>query len=239
MNKVTLIKFIKRCSLGSSVESIKIIANKDKITCDFSTIDKSVIGFLEHHDSKLPDGDYCVYDISKLLSILSIFEDQIDFDVIKNASNINVSLLLKSKKTKAIFGLSDPINIPPAPKISNLPSFEFELKLTPELIKTILNSCGAIDSESIYVIQDDDELQFLIGDGINSNSNKIIVNTDQKFTTKLNSNIKFSSNHLLEILRINNDITECTLKLSTKGLMELTFEYILPIFKGKYYLTRS
>jgi hypothetical protein len=233
MKKSNLLNYISKYSLGGNVESVTWNVTSQKATCKFITEEKTLLGVVECNNFDVSDGEYHVYDTSKLKSLLSVLGDDIDVKSNKIDKKL-ISLAISDNSTNLTYVLADETAISKAPNLKELPEFDIVLKLDKEFISKFIKAKNALNECDVFtLIQGKKKLEFVIGYSGSINSNKITLDvTAEKGKDTISKPISFNAKYFKEVLTSNN-IGECTLNVSTKGLAKATFED--SEFKTEYY----
>lgn len=78
MKKVSVNRFIQKYNLSGLIESTKWNVKGDTLTTQFISDDKSVLGNVSMTDFQFEDGDYGIYDTTKLTKMLSVLSNDVD-----------------------------------------------------------------------------------------------------------------------------------------------------------------
>ena len=234
MEKVKLIKFIEKFHLGGIIEAVKLTVKDEELKTKFQTEDKTLLGVAACNNMKIKDSEIGIFQTSEFLKVLGAMENEIDFDV-NIVDNKPVNIRISDKQLKTTFVLADPDIIPKAAGLKQLPEFEVEIKLDNEFINNFLKSKTALsESKNVAINTLKDEVEFII--------NYSQINTTRisfKVKAKVNGEINFAnfnSDYLKYMFVANKDSITSIMKISSKGLMELSFkdnEYM-----AKYYLVQ-
>lgn len=234
MEKQKLNKFISKYSLGGLIESVKWELNNNILSTSFISDNKSVLGTVSMSGFEYEDKTFGLYDTSKMIKILSVMEEGINFNV-KDINGKPLSLQLKDEVTNARVVLSDISVIPTVPDLKELPKFDIKIKLDDVFIDRFIKSKSALADEDNFTFRVKNGVsEIIIGySNINSNRIALIVSSDQ---TKDVKPITFSATYLKEILVANRESSDAILNISTKGLAHISFES--DEYKSDYYLVQ-
>lgn len=240
MKKNILELFIKKYSLGGSIESVKWEVNtSDKnLSTTAITEDKNVFVDVKvkDFDSFSENCNIGIFDTTKFSKMLSVMDVDVDLSLNKDNQNKITSISIKdSNKTNAQFVTADLTVIPKSPKLKQIPDFNVEIKFDSEFISKFIKAKNALPEVDIFTLMmKDDKLQMVIGHSkLNSNRITLSLNCNQD-KDKVSRNLNFSAKYLKEILTSNLDCDESVLKVSDDGLAVVSFSN--SVCDSKYYM---
>jgi len=132
--------------------------------------------------------------------------------------------------------LSDSTIINAPPQMKQVPEFEIEIDVTPQLITKFISGKSALSDEEYFtVISDGENTKLVIGyASVNTNRVTIPVTTTK---SKAIQNTSFDANLFKEVLSANKDCESATLYVSDEGLSKITFN--IDDYSATYYLVAS
>ena len=225
MNKKDLTTFISKYHLNGMINKILLESKDDNLFCEFVSDTKSVIGKLAM--SSLTFNNDCsmgIYDTASFLKIISAIDEEFDVNVFTIEEEAKY-IELKDSIKKAKYILSHPDIIPNPPKEIKLPSFDFEIEIDDEFITNFIKSKNALSESTTFAfIEEAGKLKAVINyDKSNQSVNTISFDVGDTIVN-LDKELNFQSDPFKEILLANKvDFTTGNIKVSTKGLMEITF----------------
>jgi hypothetical protein len=228
MTKSKFDGFINRYSLGGEIESVLVKSDSKSLAVSFISDDKTLLGNVSVDDVSLPEGDFGIYTTSMLKQFLSVLDENI------TVSTSVGSLQFSDAKTKVNYMLAAESVIPQVPKLKELPEFNVEIKLDADFINKFIKSKNAIgnDSDSFTFISKGGKSEVILGYST-QNTNRISITVDAEVDGDV-EHISFSSTYLKQILTVNKDSNSSVMKISSKGLMHMTFTD--DIYNCEYFL---
>ncbi|MEO6303956.1 MAG: hypothetical protein ABIP51_12370 [Bacteroidia bacterium] len=226
--KKSLTKFIEKYYLNGLVGSAQLEASNNNLETVFRNIEGNLRGVIKLDNIKLPDGFIGVYYTTKLLSMLSILND--DIDIVYKGENADKSIvsleLSDTKGRKAIYGASSLEIIDFDGKKGLVKNYEVSIDLNSETIQDILKCFSALSSKTFTILKRDNKL-FAIFNYTGTNLDQIELELDGKVDNDFDNDdyIIFPGDPIKEILSINGKaFDKATLNVSIKGMMQLKFE---------------
>ena len=175
-----------------------------------------------------------IYQTSKLNKMLTALASDIDvkFD---GDEKQKFAISIEDKKNKAKFMLADPSVVKKAPAIKDLPSWEIEIDVNDSLISDFIKARNAVpEAENFAVTTDGNNVQFIINYS-SINTNRLTFDVPATKVTDIQA-VAFPADLFKDVLTANRGMTG-TLKVSAKGLMQLTFTDAE--FDSSYYIVMS
>jgi hypothetical protein len=232
MEKSKLNNFIHRYNLGGLIESVKWDIQDNSLKTAFISDDKSLLGSVKLNEFKRPDSNFGVYDTSKLVKMLGVLADDVDFKI-EDVSGKPVSLGFKDKSSTVNYMLADLSVIPNVPELKKLPDFEVGIPITQDFINKFVKATGAIsDAETFTFVSKAGNSEIILGYS-SINSNRISMSIDANCTGDVGP-ISFSAKYLKAILLANKDSSNSLLKISSQGLAIVSFDD--SDYQSSYYL---
>jgi len=236
MQKTILERFISKYNLGGASEAVMWNSNEDAVTVTCISDDKNVLATVSTPHIALPKGEYGIFDTSQLHSLLGVLDDTINLRV-KSTKSKATSFVMDSVQTTVSFVLADPAVIPPAPGLKQLPKFEMELEIDKKFVDTFIRAKGALsDVDTFTVLQDGATPQVILGYS-DMNTNRVTIDVTATKAPDQMAPINFSARFMKEILMANKEATGGKLRISSKGLAEVTFS-LGGDFDVTYYLVQ-
>ena len=232
MEKQSLNGFVSKYNLAGLVESVKWESKEGSLTTSFISDDKSVLGNVTMKEFDSSDASFGVYDTSKLIKMLSVLGNDVDFSI-NDIDGKPVSLKFKDGSTNVNYMLADLSVIPNVPDLKQLPPFNVEIKLDSNFISTFIKAKGALQDENNFTFICKDKKGTIVLGYSNINTNRINIDVDCTCDGDVNP-ISYSATYLKEILVANKEATDATLKISSQGLAHISFS--IDNYESNYYL---
>lgn len=224
INKQTLVTLVNKYYLGVN-ESVKWVVKNNKLTIDFMTPTKDVIGKVELDNFPLENCSLAVYDTKKLLNLISICNGDIILEL-ESHNDRHSKLILYDSNFTLNYALSDPFLINKVNTV-NIPEWKVELDLEDEDITSLLKAKSALSEVDNLLIRSTltkDKIkvcEFIFGD--ESGHNNKITYQIQGVINDMDMKLPFNSDHLKMILYSNKGMGGGKLYISSLGLMKLEF----------------
>jgi hypothetical protein len=233
MEKGKLSKFINKYSLGGLVESVKWECKENSLLTSFISDDKSVLGNVTMKDFQYTDISFGVYDTSKLVKMLGVLGEEVEFDM-NVVDDKATSLKCKDGSTSINYMLADLSVIPTVPDLKQLPEFDIQIKLDSNFISKFIKAKGALSDENNFTFMLKNKKPVIVLGYSNINTNRISIDVQCDKITDDVTPIVFSATYLKEILIANKEAKDATLNISSKGLAHVHFE--IGGYESNYYL---
>ncbi len=223
MEKQNLLRFVNKYHLQGLVQTVKWSTESGKITTSFVSNDKSVLGMvsMDNHDGI--DGELGIYDTSKLIKMLNVLGNDINYDVVKVGDKV-ISLKLSDSSLSVNYMLSDLSVIPKTPDLKQLPDFDVTIELDTNFIDKFIKAKGALADEDTFTFVSKNGVSEIIIGYSNVNTNRISLKVEPQELSGDIKPISFSAKFLKEILASNRDADSAKLRISTSGLSHVKFE---------------
>jgi hypothetical protein len=232
MEKVRVNRFIQKYNLSGLIESVKWNVSGDLLTTSFISDDKSVLGNVSMTGFDFEDGEYGIYDTTKLTKMLSVLSA--DVEIAPSKFNGKVTAVdLKDKGTSATYMLADLSVIPVVPDLKQMPPFDVEIDIDSTFIDRFNKAKGALSDEKHFTFQCKNGVGNIIIGYSKTNTNRISIGVNCKCESDVDG-ISFSADFLKEILNANKDASSASLKISTQGLANLKFN--VDNYTSEYFL---
>ena len=222
MQKKKLTSFIDKYYLNGIVNSVILNSKSSKISTQFISSDKTLMGVLEMDKWTFEDAEVGVYSTDQLLKLLSVLDEDINISITK-AGDKSISLKLTDSISAAEYVLSDTSIINKPPALKSLPqNFELKIDMTPQIMSKFISGKGALsETETFTVITDGTNTKLVIGyAAINTNRVTIPVSTTEASNIE---NIVFNATIFKEVLSANKKCESATLEISSEGISKIVF----------------
>lgn len=234
MEKVRVSRFVQKYNLAGLIESVKWNVNGNTLTTQFISDDKSVLGNVSMAGFDFEDGQYGIYDTTKLIKMLSVLSNDVDIKPSKYEGKVT-ALDLKDKGASATYMLADLSVIPVVPDLKQLPAFDVEIDIDSTFIDRFNKAKGALSDEKYFTFQCKGGSGKIIIGYSKTNTNRISIDVNCKCEGDVEG-ISFSADFLKEILNANKDASSASMKISTQGLATLKFD--VDNYTSEYYLVQ-
>ena len=232
MEKVRVNRFIQKYNLAGLIESVKWNVNGDTLNTQFISDDKSVLGNVSMTGFDFENGEYGIYDTTKLTKMLSVLSNDVDIKPSKYDGKVT-AIDLKDKGTSATYMLADLSVIPVVPDLKQLPPFDVEIDIDSTFVDRFNKAKGALSDEKNFTFQCKNGVGNIIIGYSKTNTNRISIGVNCKCESDVDG-ISFSADFLKEILNANKDASSASLKISTQGLANLKFN--VDNYTSEYFL---
>lgn len=222
MNKKTIENFINRYSIGGEVESVTIKVDSGKMSVEFISDDKTLVGNVVTDIDGFPDGEFSIYTTSQLKALLNILESNIDVNDKVKKTDKDAFIKFSDKTTSVNYMLSDVSVIPVVPPLKQIPEFEANISIDDDFIAKYIKAKSAINSDMFTFKREGDKNEIILGYST-INTNRVSLAVDCESDVDIEP-ISFSSNYLKEVLSANRGSKSATMEISTKGLCRVTFK---------------
>jgi hypothetical protein len=235
MEKSSISRFIQKYNLSGLIESVKWCIDDKNLNVSFISDDKSVLGTVVTSEFDFKNGEFSIYDTTKLTKMLSVLAETIDLEI-DEYDGKSVSLSFKDNGAAATYMLADPAVIPVVPNLKQLPEFDIEITLDSRFMETFNKATLALSDENTFTFMCSDGNGKIILGHSNINTNRIYIDVECKCEDGDVEPISFSAQFLREMLVANRDAQKSTLKISTQGLAHAHFE--VDGYTSDYYLVQ-
>ena len=230
-DKRVIDNFISKYHLGGTIERIKWVSDGECLKANFINDSQNLVGKVKTGNFKFPVGEFGIYSTSTLSKLLGILENEVMFQVEKNAKFIVADTNVDVK-----FNLADPQVIPSVPSIKETEG-DIEVELDEEFTTKFIKSKDAVGEDVFYISTQEGftspEIKFTIG---NSSSNSVSFANKSTEGEEL-KDVPFNADIVKEIFKHNKRFETGTLKINPKGLM--TFAFKFGDLETSYYLVRN
>jgi len=233
MEKATLQKFIDKYHLAGSIESV-IWDSNGSLSCDFVSDSQSLVGNVKLKTNPISDAKVGIYQTSKLNKMLTALASDIEI-TFDGDEKQKFAISIEDKKNKAKFMLADPSVVKKAPAIKDLPSWDIELDVNDALIADFIKARNAVpEAINFAITTSGDKVKFVINYS-SINTNRLTFDVDATKTTDIQP-VAFDADLFKNVITANRGM-KGTMKVSSKGLLQLTFTD--DEFEAMYYLVMS
>lgn len=237
MEKSKFERFISKYNLGGSCESVTFKSDGKTLSVRSISDDKNVLGEVECTNIMFPDGEFGVYDTTKLRALLGVLQENIVVTAISAKDKVT-GLNITDGETKATFVLADTSVIPTVPELKKLPPMDFTITLDEKFVTTFIKAKGALSEVETFTVMSEGTSNIanvIIGHS-NLNTNRIAINATTDKNVEL-SPINFSAKYFREILVANKEAKNGKLEVSSKGLAKASFD--IDDISTVYYLVQE
>ena len=226
MKKQYLQSIIQKYNLGGAIETVTWKTTNKKLSIKFVSDDKSLTGEIKSNKFGLPDSEISIFSTSKLLKIIGIVDHEIALSLNKK-NNVYDKLIIDDKNYNLQFTLAEPMLVNKPPTVADI-EYDLEATITEKDIGLINKARGALSKENNYMLLKsyEDEfgrikIKFIFGEK-SDYADKINFSIDAK--GEENIVLPFNSDLFRDILYNNKELGDGTIKISKKGLMEISFK---------------
>ena len=151
---------------------------------------------------------FAIYELSKFLGVLSLFNDpEIEF----NEKNMKIS----SGKQSLLYTYADAsMIVTPPEKDITFPSPDIEFNVTQEELQRVVRSAGVLQLPEITVVGDGSVIRLCSGNSKNPSADTFMVDVG---TTEKTFNMVFKAENAMKLIS-----TDYNVKISSKGLSLFT-----------------
>lgn len=220
--KKKLIEFINYFHLGGTNEKVIITTLDGKTKCRCINDDRTVITDVQTNALFDDKETFGIYELSQFKKFLSVVDEKDTSYILKKNGDINTQIQIKNAKISVKYNLADSTIIPAAPdKLKKEPTWNYEIQITPEIVKYIVTALDVTKSQLIQFLFEDDKLVCNIGN-LQFKENTVQIQLDYKELQKpVSQVINFNSNYFSNILQATE---KGTLNLSFDGLYLYKYE---------------
>ena len=237
MNKSKLVSFINKYYLNGTVNSVVLNSNSNtkQLSTRFISGDKNLLGEVTMEDWDFETSEIGVYSTDQFIKLLGVLDEDIRVHLTK-AGDKAISLRVTDSNSAVNYMLSDTTIINAPPQMKQVPEFEIEIDVTPQLITKFISGKSALSDEEYFtVISDGQNTKLVIGyASVNTNRVTIPVTTNKNSSIE---NTSFNANLFKEVLSANKECESATLYVSGEGLSKITFK--IDDYSATYYLVSS
>jgi hypothetical protein len=219
--------FINRYNLGGEVESVSITSDGTTLSVGMISEDKSMLGSVKLEGVTFPNGEFGIYTTSQLKQLISVLQDNVEVTATDN------SLVFTDGDTTVNYMLASKSVIPQVPDLKQLPEFGVEITLDNEFSNKFIKSKSALSDIDTFAFMTEEGVSKIVLGYSSINSNRISMTVDAKTNGDV-SPIMFSAKYLKAILSANKDLSNAKMRISTDGLLHVSFE--ADGYTSEYYL---
>jgi len=238
MERALLDKFIKKYNLSGNIEAVRWSVNgKDKkLEVAAKAEDKNTVVYVEMDgfDAIPDDVDFGVYETKKLRQMLNVFEKEFTIAVNKKDDEVR-SLDFSDSNLEVRFVASSLSVVSTAPKPKGDPDFQVEIVIDESFVDKFNRAKSALPGADTFTLMNDKNgLQLVLGYSSNNTDRITMTVKTEEGKDTLRSPLHFQSNVLKEILSANEDCDNAVLKVSERGLANISFNG--DKYKSNYYM---
>ena len=231
-DKNLITKFIQKYNLNGTIEGAQIRAEKDLLYTIFRNTEGNLRGEIVLNKSKIPEGIIGVYYTSKLLSMISILDNDISIEYkgenieensIKSVKSIDFK---DSKGRKVSYAASTLDLIDYDGKKGLIKDYEIEIKLDNIVVQDLLKCFNAITTTSLTILRKNNKM-YAVFNYSGANVNQIEIEIEAKVDNEFDNDdfISFPAGPIKEILVVNSKaFDKASMNVSIKGIMEFKFQ---------------
>jgi hypothetical protein len=196
---------------------------------------------IELDNFPLEDGDLGIFDTNKLSKLISITNGELMISTNKIKS-IFTKLYIQDSNFNLTYSLADVLILGKNTYYNDPEKWAIELDLTSEDIDHLIKAKNALSDVNNMLINTSKDLdgnnvcEFIFGDNTGF-SNKIIYQVSSGVILPSDFSIPFDSNIFKDILSVNKDQDDYTLKISYEGVLKLNFKST--DIRSEYFMARN
>tara|TARA_B100001094_G_C18186626_1_gene804216 strand:- start:1253 stop:1975 length:723 start_codon:yes stop_codon:yes gene_type:complete len=238
INKNTLQSFISKYYINGLNNQVKWRIKDNTLTVyagESGRVCKVVLSEFNFEDCEIG-----VFDTNKLIKLLSITNGDLLLSSEKQGE-LHTKLNISDANFELSYALADTLIMGKSPWYNDPEEgFEIELSLVREEVDNLIKAKNALNDVDNMLVQSSKDLdgnivcEFLFGDNTGF-SNKIEYQLQGTITDE-SIKLPFNSDIFKDILNANKDIDTCSIKISKKGMMKLSFEGGI---NSIYYIARN
>lgn len=240
ISKNLLQSFISKYYVNGRFDKTKWVIKNGKITVNTGIPGRAVM--VELDNFPLEDIELGIWDTTKLNKLLAVTTGDLLLSLVKDnavAQKLNIS----DSSFDLTYGLALPYMIEKSVWYDDPNQWDIELDLTNEDVDNLIKAKNALAEQEVFAIKaikdinQNTTIQFTFGDN-SEHASKIKYNIAGKINEDiLNNAYPFDANLFKDILNVNKDQNNYTLKFSKLGMMQLSF--LSDEIKSTYYLSRN
>ena len=247
IEKLNLVSIISKYHLNGLVEAVRWDVADQKLTIDFNSPSRELLGKIEVKDFPLEDSTVAFSNTTQLNKLIAITNGYINLEYIKD-HQLPIKLIISDNQYTLNYSLAGLNLIPKASKLTFDPALSEVAEIDNEGITAIVKAKQALADTNTVVISynpnadDEDRIELCFGGNI-SHSNKVSfyiqnvkLSDDFKNLTKKDYPY-YNSNIIKEIMYCNKDMSSGRMSISLEGIMCLEFEN--DFIKSTYYLVEN
>jgi hypothetical protein len=231
MKKEVLQTFIRRYTLGGEINKVKWKYNAtDKTLHTRAAIDnRSFVADVimnDFSDLGAEDVIICIGDTGKVKLMLTPFGEDVTLAINKSGDRI-LGFTVSDSDCESYCTAADPTSIDPIAKnLQDVPEYHVVIPLTEEFLDKFLKARSALqDVDSFSVGMNKKGIFEVVMGYTTANSNRIrITPVTEPDKNKLDGALAFPIKNLVEIFKVNSDITGGTLSINSAGIIRLYFK---------------
>lgn len=239
MERSLLDKFIKKYNLNGNIESVRWSVDGGEKTLKVSakSEDQNTVVYvtMEGFDAIDEEVDFGVYETKKLRQLLNVFDTEFSVAVNKKDDEVR-SLDFSDANVEVRFVASSVSVVSTAPQPKGTPEFQVEILVDENFTEKFNRAKSALPGADTFTLMNNKsgDLQLILGYS-NNNTDRITMSvTTAEGKGTLKSPLHFQSNILKEILSANEDCDHAVLKVSERGLANVSF--VTDKYKSSYFM---
>ena len=242
MTKTKLETFIKKYSLGGTLDEVRWISNGKTLKVSEMTSDKKFLATVEMKNfDAFKETEFVVTNTPKLKSLISALSENVTVDLNAGEDDENriISINVADEKNSFVYNTGDSEHLQKKPKIQSIPNYEVEIKLTEDFVNSFSKAKAALSDVQLFtfVMSKKNRLEMVLGYSSNINTDRFVLSLDTlDDKNKLKEPASFSAGILKEILAANSEVKDPIFKVSEQGLAYVEFD--TPDFNAKYYMIK-
>lgn len=238
VNKQILQSFISKYYLNGINQQVKWRISGKKLVVYAGEVGYVCKITLKEFDFE--DAELGIFDTHKLNKLVNITFGDLIFETEK-IKDLHTKLLISDQDYNLSYTLADTMVLPKSPYYEDPDNFEVELTLEKEHIQNLVKAKSAlVDSNKMLIKTSNNEdgdpiCDFIFGDQ-EGFSDKISYRMNGDIS-EIGIEIPFNSESFKDILHVNKDSEQTTLKINAEGMVKLNFEN--ESIASEYYLLRE
>lgn len=243
MTKTKLETFIKKYSLGGTLDEVRWISKDGTLKVAEMTSDKKFLAVVEMPNfDGFTDAELVIKDTPSLKAKLGVLGEDVKITLNRANDDPNrvISLDLEDDRNELTYQTGDEDHLPPRPKIMNIPNYEVEIKLTERFVDDFLKAKSGFNDVNLLTLitsKKKKRLEMVLGYSSNINTDRVALGLDLvPGKDTISAPASFSANVLKEILAANSEVKDPVFKVSEQGLAHV--EFVTPDFKARYYMIK-
>jgi hypothetical protein len=239
IHKSKLLSFISKYYLNGLNNQAKWRIKDNKLTVYAGEAGR--VCKIELDGFPLEDGELGVFDTNKLSKLISITSGELMISVDKIKS-VFTKLYLQDANFNLTYSLADVLILGKNTYYNDPEKWAIELDLDPGDIDSLIKAKNALADVNNMLINTTKDLdggnicEFIFGDNTGF-SNKITYQVSSGIIHPSNLSIPYDSNIFKDILSVNKDQDNCSLKISYEGIMKFNFES--EGIRSEYFIARN
>lgn len=236
MKKKILENFIRKYSIGDQISTVLWKIKDDVLNTSIITKNKNVRGFVSvldeecNNEFKTKLGDDLgvgIIDTSILRKMISVLNEEVSVKLNVEGDVVYNMTFFDDEKNEVTYSACEPSVIPTVSGLKVTPNFDFEFEIDDAFIDKFIKSYNSIKSDdelTFTIMLNGKKSKIVLGFSEKINKNKISMPiTASEFDDNVDKKITFFAKNFVEILRANRGFDEISFKLSSDGLINISF----------------